>query len=227
MKKIFPILIGSCLALTSYAETKTEVLDCKAFNSIRIEVPVEITLTMGSEDQVKIAGEADDLKLVQVRVTEGMLKVSAERKPVHFQTPVKLYLVAKELDLVELVGHVRLTTTNPIHQGSFEITMTGSTEADVKLNVNQFYATLLGDANLVAEGYAKNQNVKVTGDGTYRARNLQSEQADLNISGSGEMAVNVSDRLFVKVRGKGKITYKGTPTIMPDVMGNGVIQNAD
>jgi hypothetical protein len=61
------------------------------------------------------------------------------------------------------------------------------------------------------KGTAKNQHVDVSGAGSYRALDLASTNADVDVSGASKATISVSDDLKAEASGAAKILYRGTP----------------
>ncbi len=47
------------------------------------------------------------------------------------------------------------------------------------------------------------------------------------MQGAGEASCDVSDRLDVKVRGAGDVTYRGDPAVSSDIEGSGEVRQLD
>ncbi|MBW7883566.1 MAG: DUF2807 domain-containing protein, partial [Caldilineaceae bacterium] len=65
------------------------------------------------------------------------------------------------------------------------------------------------------------QKVSMSGAGSYDAKELACQIADVSISGLGSAVVNVSERLEVSISGAGTVEYIGNPTVTQNISGLG------
>jgi hypothetical protein len=82
-----------------------------------------------------------------------------------------------------------------------------------------------GDINL--RGVALYGEYTHSGSGLIYARDLVTQNADVKISGSGDVYVFVVKELGVKITGSGDLFYRGSPTIYSDITGTGEIYNGN
>ena len=67
------------------------------------------------------------------------------------------------------------------------------------------------------------QYVDITGSGVYNAVNVSSIDAEIDISGSGECWVTVSEDLEVDITGPGDVYHNGATNVSFDITGSGDI----
>jgi hypothetical protein len=68
--------------------------------------------------------------------------------------------------------------------------------------------------------------VSIAGSGNIDLRRLQGRSAKVDIAGSGEAAIAVSDQLDVSIVGSGDVNYYGDPKVSKSVMGSGSANRA-
>jgi hypothetical protein len=66
----------------------------------------------------------------------------------------------------------------------------------------------------------------LSGFGTFEAPELESQTAEVRISGAGSATVRVTDNLKANVSGAGSIDYYGSPAVDRNVSGAGSINHA-
>jgi hypothetical protein len=64
----------------------------------------------------------------------------------------------------------------------------------------------------------------ISGGGSYKARNLQSARAEVDIDGLGSASVRVSEHLGATISGGGSVEYFGDPSVDQDVSGFGHVK---
>jgi hypothetical protein len=79
----------------------------------------------------------------------------------------------------------------------------------------------------VRAGTTTEQEATVSGGAHYRAADLESEVARLEVSGGSEAAVWVTESLDVEASGGSNVEYTGSPTIDQEVSGGSEINAAN
>jgi hypothetical protein len=75
-----------------------------------------------------------------------------------------------------------------------------------------------------AHGKANDQQVTVSGVGSYDGSDFATKTAKVNVSGVGSAIVNASDTLDATVSGVGNIEYLGNPKVTSHVSGVGTVK---
>jgi hypothetical protein len=68
------------------------------------------------------------------------------------------------------------------------------------------------------------QNIAISGSGDLYAENLETRNAEVHVSGSGECKLFVSGKLQASVSGSGDVYYKGEPVVKAHVSGSGKVR---
>ena len=66
-------------------------------------------------------------------------------------------------------------------------------------------------------------DVNISGSSSINALELKSKSVDANISGVGELSVDVIEKLDTNISGAGEVKYTGTPRINQRISGSGSI----
>jgi len=103
-------------------------------------------------------------------------------------------------------------------------------KGDGELEINateKLQLQITGDGEIEAIGTAELQQIKIIGDGKIKNFELFSTETDIDVQGDCDIEVRVSDLLNVKLRGDGKVCYKGDAVVEADITGGGKITNCD
>ena len=88
-------------------------------------------------------------------------------------------------------------------------------------------ASIYGSGKVTLKGETRKVTLECTGSGDLNAVDLLSEEANVDIKGSGNASVHSSKSLQVDVKGSGDVRYKGNPSIRSDIHGSGNIKKLD
>lgn len=96
-----------------------------------------------------------------------------------------------------------------------------------------YYLTLPSLEKVVSEGTGdvvisdfipqENLSVSLIGSGSFLGFPLEVANCTINISGTGDCEVSVTNRLDVSIIGSGNVYYKGNPVIHEDISGSGSV----
>lgn len=81
-----------------------------------------------------------------------------------------------------------------------------------------------GSGVLTITGNVKNQDITLSGSGQYNAEDMQSNNGNVEIDGSGSATVNVVNQLKILINGSGQVSYLGNPNIQQQVTGSGSVK---
>lgn len=109
-----------------------------------------------------------------------------------------------------------------------DISITGSSDVTlVSLQAVKLDTEIAGSAKLNLKGKVDLQELSLAGSGVYRAGDLASNFAYIDVMGSGDINVNVKKRLSAELSRGADLVYHGSPGLDTDISGEGKYRNAD
>lgn len=186
----------------------TTEIDIENFTEIVLNIDAEVIINDSSYSHSNIIIEAQKLIAdninTQVIDNQWVIKYS---QSVGEHLPVKIYINQTSLK------KITLNTSGTIIENS--------------RNSDSTFIELEGDGIIELSGYSKYQEIRVLGNGTYKAFGLESDICEAYIGGTGSGEIFVNDSLFVDIRGAGMLYYKGNPAIEKVIHGTGKLINAN
>jgi hypothetical protein len=176
------------------------------FTGVVVNGSTKAFIKMDTVFAVSVKGYENLLPYLETSLVNGVLQigfkndvnVSNDNTEVHISLPALDYVQTNGLGDMQISGDV-----------------TGT---------DHFSASINGSANIsVEKGNADEFNGSISGDGNILALGFQSKVATINISGSGNTEISVSDKLDVTITGSGNVYYHGTPVITTNITGNGQV----
>ncbi|MFH1509449.1 MAG: head GIN domain-containing protein [bacterium] len=206
----------------------TKDREVEGFTVISLEGIGNLRIVQSEEEGISIVA---DEKLMDDIITE----VKGETLEIKYRTNwlnwVRIFwnrnniaytVKAKDIKAVELSGSSKLSSNN-LTGDELDIRISGSGEVDLDVNYNKMSCEVSGSGHFNVQGKADEQNIQISGSGKYFGQYLISKNADVKISGSGEVELQVSDQLDVEISGSGKVSYLGDPKIKQTISGSGDI----
>jgi hypothetical protein len=222
----------------------TETRDMPSFSRIANEGAFEVYVIQDTIYEVKIEAESNLIPHIRTLIKGSTLEIDTDGnlKPNY---PMKLYIRTPDVYGVALsgsgiidVGEVVTTDLDLALSGSGDITgdvegdqvtvtISGSGSANMTVECSTIETNISGSGEMYFIGSAHTAYFNISGSGSIKAYNLFLNDCYANISGSGNMFVNVADYLDITISGSGSIYYVGTPAINTKISGSGQVINAN
>ncbi|HEX5504250.1 MAG TPA: head GIN domain-containing protein [Thermomicrobiales bacterium] len=210
----------------------TESRPVAAFQEIAVSGVGTLVVTQGDREALTIQGEDNILPDVRTDVRDGRLTIGLESQQagwgwmfdgVRPTKPLTYTVTVKDLRAVQLSGAAAMTAANlDTDRLTLDIDGAGAATLD-HLTTGDLRVTISGAGKVTAAGAATAQAITISGDGEYRAGDLTSTRATVDISGAGKTTLRVSDSLTARVSGAGIVQYIGAPSVSRDISGAGKV----
>ena len=210
--------------VTGSGNVASEQRDVGDFDAVTLSGVGRLNITQTGSESLTIEAEDNILPLLTSEVQGHRLVLGAE-PGAHFtpKKPIRYTLTVKELRDIRISGAGNVEVP-ALGAPSLRLEISGAGNMTVTgLAADLLEVTLSGAGNLTCAGEVRDQEVRISGAGSFNAEDLPSVTASATISGTGSAHVRVSERLDVRVSGVGSITYRGNPTVRKSVSGVGHI----
>lgn len=196
-----------------------------AFTQLRIDGPVDVRLAQAASDQATVTAD-DNIEPLVETVVEGDTLVVRVKRDAGFTTRMSpvVRVNARALQAVTLQGSGDLSVDS-FKGERLGLTLIGS--GDVRLGLvelKDLSVNISGSGDVSVAGRAEQQSWRVSGSGDVDARALSGRSAVVQLSGSGEVALGVTEQLDAQLSGSGDLHYAGRPQLRQSVTGSGEIQ---
>ncbi len=193
------------------------------FSAVEICCGMQLILTQGEPATVELEGDDNILPEIETLVSGDRLIVQFRQRIslwTSMRTPIQVYVTMPTISAVEVSGGGAMTA-GTIQSDTFQLTLSGGSHADVdELQVTELRADLSGGAHAtIVGGTVTTQLVDASGGSHYLAADLQSEQANLDISGGSEARIWARESLVVDASGGSDVAYYGRPDVDQDISG--------
>lgn len=199
------------------------------FNRINVSGPIEVLITQGNSTTVKIEGDENLLKYIEVKNDDGELNIKTKRRHnLRPRSALRVHLSAPNYNFFGVAGSGKIRSLTQINNNDeLRIEIAGSGTVELKVNVPSIDSEISGSGTVILNGTTRNFKNEINGSGDVRAFNLLSENTELEIAGSGDAEVYASKQLNVKIAGSGDVAYKGNPVVKQSTAGSGNIKKVD
>jgi len=182
----------------------TETRTLPPFERVELAGANNVSVRVGGEQSVVVHADDNLIDRVLTDVDGGRLVIDNESGSYTPSTEMRVDVTVQSLDDVTLSGSGKIAVTD--------------------VAADDLTVTLSGSGALDASGTADRLEVSLSGSGDARLGSLVTRDARAVVSGSGRIALNVTDSLDASVPGSGAITYSGEPEhVTTSVTGAGVV----
>jgi len=247
--KVFVILIVcvfvallaavASLAMTrrapSLGESQRETRVVSGFTRIEVDGVAEVRLRQGKTEGATIEAPAQWLLRMRTEVHDGTLIIDLAQERqwsdwMHWSGTKQVPRVTVDfikLELVETAGAVKLAADS-LRADELRLDFAGASTVRIKnLQASRLRVDGSGATKVELSGKVGSQQVDLSGAGSYAALDLESDRAEVHVSGAGKAYVNAKTSLSVDISGAGLVEYLGSPTLRQDISGVGKVRRRE
>ena len=193
----------------------TESRRMSTYDKISVTGPYQVKIVQGNSHEVKVTADENLMQAIDIFVKAGRLVIRT-----HPDFNIQKY---SRLDIevpAEYLSDIKLTGSGEIY-GSYifdwhnlKLSITGSGNMDFETDMKHISASLTGSGEIKLQGKTGDLKISITGSGRIDAKNLEAEDAEVHVTGSGDAFVRVRQNLNIKILGTGRVYYYGEPEFL-------------
>uniref|UniRef100_UPI00321726AB head GIN domain-containing protein n=1 Tax=uncultured Draconibacterium sp. TaxID=1573823 RepID=UPI00321726AB len=196
---------------------ETQIRNVEYFNAIKVSTGIDLYLTMGNSEEVKIVADDDIIDDLKTEVKDGTLHIYLKKNNNWFnwggnQTK-KAYVTVRELVALHASSGSDVKSENTIKGESLEVK--ASSGSDVVLDV--FYKNLSVDTSSGSDakisGRVKTFEAESSSGSDIKAHDLEAKIGKLRASSGSDITATVTDELYARASSGADISYYGNPEI--------------
>ena len=198
-------------------------LDLDPFSKIVLSVPGNLVLEQSNQQSVRIEGPAELIDLINTQVIYDEWKIKFPDKSYNKHAkPINISVSLPDLRAIGVSG-----TGNVTSKGKFDLNhdisyaCSGVGNIKFEANASNVKCAVSGSGNMNIKGTGETLKIALSGSGNVITENLKVREADVVVSGSGNISVNAHDYLNVVISGSGMVDYRGNPKLKSKYSGSG------
>ena len=196
-----------------------------AFDKVKSSGDFEVHITKGNEYDVLVNAEETLQPYIETYVTGNTLHIDVEGwHNLKNRLPMKVYVTVPALTSIKQSGSGYISTAH-FTTGKYELFVSGSGNISTSVDAGIVEAAVSGSGSIIISGNADDTYYAISGSGGIDSYELEAENCDANISGSGNMHVLATETLTAKISGSGNVFYSGNPRVSYNISGSGKVIN--
>ncbi len=204
-----------------------ETRPVSGFTSIALTCAGDIQLTQGDADSLVIEAEDNILPLLVSEVSGSQLVLKTQPNTSYSTTRgVHFIITVKDLNAIQSSASGNVDASE-ITTGAFNLVLNGSGNVNLAgLQASSLTVEVTGSGNAdVRGGQADQLTASLHGSGDFTAPNLESQAAQVTVTGSGMARVWAKTTLSATLSGSGDLEYYGSPVVSQNVTGSGRVRS--
>jgi len=238
MKKQYFLLLGLAVLLTGCffpmrmtrvigsGEVITQSRRVSNFSVVELSGVGTLIITQGDSEALEITAEKNIMPYLESAINGKKLELGLQDfVSIDPRAEIIYHLMVTDLERVETSGLGNVEIGN-LETEKFDLKISGSGNVQIDaLQTDRFKLEVSGLGNIEIAGRINEQRIDLSGAGNYDAGDLYSEDASVDISGTGRATVWAENKLDVEMSGMGSLQYYGSPTLSTKMSGAGSIKS--
>ena len=201
-----------------------ETRSVAGFHSVSLNMPATLTVRQGTPPGLQIEADDNILPFISTTVKDGTLTISQTRPCIRPTGAIRMSATSPDFRELAILGTGDIRSDGILRTPGLAARITGAGDVDLAVETVTLSTTVTGTGNVRLSGIAPEHTISLPGAGSVDAAALQTARTSVEILGSGNVKVNASDALTVKITGAGTVLYAGSPQVEQTIAGTGSIR---
>ncbi|MBM3713854.1 MAG: hypothetical protein FJW56_10575, partial [Actinobacteria bacterium] len=140
------------------------------------------------------------------------------------QKPINVFLTIKDLKEIDASSGASITSEG-IGTEELSIGLGSGAIGELVIEVNNLDIEISSGAQLEISGKTESQKASLSSAGNYRAGELESKTAIMNLSSGAMAEIKVSEKLDANVSSGASLRYIGSPEIISNISSGGELKS--
>lgn len=200
----------SCMISTATSKNEaTSIYDVNtSYKSLSVRSAIKVDYRHDI-DKIQIIADSSILPKIKVVHDEDGIEIYASS----FKSPFKvtaLVPASKELEDIEISGASSFSSDEEIKAEELDIEVSGASKFEANINCQSLKASVNGASSANIGGKAVNAEISVSGASKLSSENLNTDYADVDISGASKAEIICNKNITGDVSGASKLSFGGT-----------------
>jgi len=207
----FLLVMGGC---SVHAQSDSEDRPVAPFSRLEVQDGIDVYLTQSNEESLRVEVEGFNLDDIVAEVEGDTLTLTNEgRSGLEFVDTrrAKVYLDFVQLSAIEASSGSDIRGENELRLEELSVRASGGSDVDLAVQAESLEFTVSGGSDLRVSGDTKSLAIEASGGSDVSARSLESERAEVTLSGGSDASVHASEAIVVDARGGSDVSVYGDP----------------
>jgi Putative auto-transporter adhesin, head GIN domain len=197
-----------------FAQSASEERTVAPFSRLEVLNGVDVYLTQGDEQSLRVEVEGFDLEDIGTEVEGDTLTLSNEAsRDVQFFADRRavVYLDFVQLSAIEASSGSDIEGRNDLQVDELTVRASGGSDVELAVEAQSLEFMLSGGSDLEVSGETQSLSIEASGGSDVDARSLESERARVRVSGGSDASIRASAAVNIDAHGGSDVVVSGDP----------------
>ncbi len=194
-------------------DERTENRTARDFSSVKVSTGIDLFLTMGDAEAVKVVADENIIDNIKTEVENGTLKIYVKNRPFswNWNRTQKVYVTLKKLENLDASSGSDVISENTLKGKSIRISSSSGSDVKLKLEYEEVHMDSSSGSDASLSGTCKELVASSSSGSDINAQDLRSQNCHVSVSSGADAVVYVSEELEADASSGGDIRYLGNP----------------
>lgn len=212
MKKIFTSILVTVVIFSVSAQER-EKRHFENFSEIYVSSIVQVILTPSDTFSVEVEAPLGKLQVVDIKQNGTKLSISTTGNTTWNGENPKVFISLPSIKKIKTSGASAVKSTGLFRAEDLEINASGASAVQVSLNATHLTLLANGASVITLLGYVQNVTIEAGGASVIEAKELNTDNVALDLSGASQTKINVNESVIGDVYGAANLSIEGSPSI--------------
>ena len=228
------ISLSGCRMMSNHSERGdgnwvTQTRNLTDFDEVEVSSAIDLYITQDSGYSVKVEADQNLQEFLETSVSGRRLSIHQRNNTnLDPSREIKVYVSAPLYRELHASGACSIIGKNKLSGNQdLDIDLSGSCDVDIDVKAPKISVGMSGASSAKLKGETRDLDVDGSGSTDFKAFELLTENAHIEMSGAGDAQVYASVTLDVNTSGSSSIEYKGAAKVSSDISGAGSVKKVD
>jgi LysM repeat protein len=220
-KLLFTLVLSvlTCIGMAANGNSdKTEIRNVSSFNGIKVSTGIDLYITMGTVEEVKIVADDDIIDNLITEVKDGTLRIYMKQSNNWFNWNIgnqtrKAYVTVKELQKIDASSGSDVKSESTLRGEDLKVSASSGSDVTLDIYYKNFSLDTSSGSDARISGKTKIFKAEASSGSDINAQELESSICRVSVSSGSDASVNVTDELYAKASSGADVRYYGNPRV--------------
>lgn len=210
----FALVVG--FAALAGNSDKTENRNVSNFKGVDVSAGIDLYITMGETESVKIVADDDIIDKIVTEVKDGVLRIYVKQNNwFHWSgnETRKAYVTIRELNRIEASSGADVKSENTLKGEELKIRVSSGADVNVDVLYKNLDVNTSSGSDAKITGKVKSLKASSSSGSDISAGDLESVICKASASSGSDVTVKVSEELYANASSGGDVKYYGNPSV--------------
>ncbi len=224
---VWTLTFTSCMfSVNGTGPVITKARAINSFDMITVDIPANVTIVMSDSTGFAITAQENIIENIRSEESGNKLELTSKR---NYRTskPVEIVISTNQLKSIKLNGSGNIKVLNLVKGEKMALKINGSGNIQLPVDMISMDSQINGSGDINLSGKTVDHTIVINGSGNLRAEQLETDNYQIKINGSGDAIVKANGKMDVRLIGSGNVHYTGSPAIETKITGSGEVRKTN